>query len=736
MLVIAAVAVALGTVAGFGRAGLAVPLTIAAGGAVCVLAATWRRERIAIVAALVCVACAAGASAAWRGAGSAHALLPSLASEHAHVRVCGEISLVGERASVATVTEVMRGDTSWSTREPVVVIGRSAHALPPGEHLCATGALKLAKDGAAMITVSRVGDRRPGSRLRVAAASVRAAYAKTAAAALPKTEAGLLLGMTDGDTDLLGDDVIEEFRTTGLAHLVAVSGENVAVLLALVVVLSRLLVRRGRWLRAAVALPPLVFFAFLTGLQASVMRAVITAGIGLAVTAGGRATDAMRLTLCSFIVLVLAAPDTLFSPGFQLSFAATFGLIVWSEPIGRHMRWLGDGVVARTIIVAASATIAAQAAVAPLLAWRFGRIPALGGLANLLCVPVAGFITVGGLITLSAASIVRPLGFLPATLRLPLDLILLCARWFARLPFASVGASVLIGAAVTATLGALLATTSRIRTGAIAFAVVCVTAATGQGLAADTCDAPSVVALDVGQGSAVLLRAGDHAVLVDAGPERADVSGQLAATHTNRLDAIVITHPHIDHELGALQLFGHLDVDALYGPPELVWSSGATVIAAAKKHGIGFSALVAGDRVDAGPISLDVLWPQPHEVGRPDPDLVDVNSLVLRAHLGSTDVVLPGDIRSEQQRQVARDAADAAILIAPHHGSKDLDPGFVDAVDPKITLITVGRPNMYGLPAPESVRRYAARSTVGRTDDDGRVTVCLTEDGAEVTTER
>jgi len=100
-------------------------------------------------------------------------------------------------------------------------------------------------------------------------------------------------------------------------------------------------------------------------------------------------------------------------------------------------------------------------------------------------------------------------------------------------------------------------------------------------------------------------------------------------------------------------------------------------------------------------------------------------------------ILVPGDIRAVQQKSLENyDDVSAPILIAPHHGSKDLDPDFPTAVAPRLTLITVGQPNPYGLPAPEAVRAYAARGPVFRTDQDGRVMVCLDCTGARVVKQR
>ncbi len=574
--------------------------------------------------------------------------------------------------------------------------------------------------------------------MRLAAGRLRASFSAAAKRALPRTQAGLLLGMTDGDVELLDDQTMELFRTTGLAHLVAVSGSNVAVVLVIVVLATRAFIPRGRWLRAAAAVPPLVFFAFLTGLEASVLRAVFTAGVALAVTAGGRSTDALRIAALAFVALVLTAPDMLFHPGFQLSFGATLGLILWAGPLTQALgRFLPDSKLGHGAAVATATTLAAQAAVAPLLAWHFGRLPAVGGIANLIVAPLAPLVMIGGSLTLGLASIVHALDWAPAMMRLPLDVILVCARWFAALPAASIGAGVLVGVAVTGALAAVLARDGRLRAACAALVIVSATAAAGQATARSSfaCAAPAVHALNVGQGTAVLLESGGNTVLVDTGPAGGGVVRQLEQVGVSHLDAVFVSHPHVDHALGSLDVLRELEVGRVIGPVTMSWGAGRDVMRAASDNEVPFDTAASGDTFTAGGIRIDVLWPHPGPAPAFDEDLVDPYSLVLRVHMNGVSVLLPGDIRAEQQKELVGAGIDVPVLVGVHHGSKNLAPEFVDDVSAPLTLVTVGAPNPYGLPAPEAVRAYARHGRVFRTDQDGRVSVCFREGGAEVVTE-
>ncbi len=736
--VVAALLVGVGTVLAFGHPGLALPcaaLACATG----VVPFVVRRRVVVLAAAGAVLVFAAAASASWRSVATGEALVPKLAKSEAVVRACGTVQQLGPHSAELRVERLARRGRAWRVREPVRVAGKGAEHLAPGEDICAAGALRPARAGhdepPVMLadTLDREGT---GSRIRRAAGAVRKRFSDAAVHALPKRQAGLLLGMTDGDTALIDGATTEDFRTTGLAHLVAVSGYNVAVFLAIVMVAVRAVVRRGRFLRVAFALPALVFFAFLTGLEPSVLRATVSAGVVLVATAGGRMSEALRAAALAFSLLILASPEMLFAPGFQLSFAATLGIILWSEPIAQRIVPRATSRVARAVASGLATTIAAQFAVAPLLAWHFGRIPGLGGLANLVAIPLGGFVMLGGLSTLSIASVLPALDWAPATMRLPLDAILASAHAFARVPAASVTVGVVTACAITAIVAAFAATSLRARSACVALGVVFVGVASGQAIGGPSCPDAFVAALDVGQGSAVLLRSGDHSVLVDAGPPGGRVVEQIRATGVDHLDALFVTHSHMDHALGALDVIHRMRVGHLLGPKALLWASGAQVIRAARSADIPYDDVAANDSFDFGAIGVRIMWPPDDDLPSFSQDAIDANSLVLRAEIAGTSVLLPGDIRSEQQQALTNEDVSVPVLVAPHHGSKDLDPDFVAGVSPRVTLITVGAPNPYGLPAPEAVRAYASRGPVLRTDQDGRVTLCLDDTGARVVKER
>lgn len=229
---------------------------------------------------------------------------------------------------------------------------------------------------------------RPTSPLLAAAARVRQLL-RDATAALPADRGGLLLGLTIGETDRLDPWVVDDFRRSGLAHLVAVSGSNVALVLGTVVVLAR---RASARLRLILCAATLLLYVLVVGPDAPVLRAAAMAALTLVALARGRAPTSLATLAVAIIVIVVFRPGIVFSAGFHLSVAATVGIILLAPAIARTVPG------PRALVLLLAATIGAQVAVAPVLLATFGEISLIAPVANLLAAPAVAVTTISGLL--------------------------------------------------------------------------------------------------------------------------------------------------------------------------------------------------------------------------------------------------------------------------------------------------------------------------------------------------
>lgn len=442
------------------------------------------------------------------------------------------------------------------------------HGSPPhvgaGDRVEVTGSLgslhgrfgaSLSRRGypATMFVDSVTGRGPPSNPVLRAANGLRKALASSLARVFPARDAGLVAGLALGDTSRLDSQVEEDFRATGLSHLTAVSGENLAMFLAPVLGLGMMLGlgRRGRFTLGLLAIG---FFVLLTRAEPSVLRAAAMSGLSTLGIFLGRPRSPPAIMGGAILSLLAINPELVYGIGFQLSVAATAGMALLSGPISARLRFLPQG-----LGLAAGTTIGAQAGVTPLLLYHFGVVPTVSIPANLLAFPAVGPGMLLGLLAAAVGLVVRPLGLLTAmAARVPLGYLIGLASRLARSPLPSITSSGSQWPLLSAGIICVGALAWWLRAGhpmpRRALVVLMVVLPVFVWAGAVRAGPPSVLTVtffDVGQGDAALLRSPRGAVvLVDGGPQLEQVATKLAALGVRRIDVMIATHPHADHVAG------------------------------------------------------------------------------------------------------------------------------------------------------------------------------------------
>ncbi len=671
--------------------------------------------------------------------------------------------IVGIRGTA--VSDTRRSDWGWSVEvgigqvalderwtEVDLSVWAEGSGRPPsieaGQPVAGKGVLRAVDPGAsgfdaylagrgavARASVSELVARGPPTNpwLRMAA-SARRALRRGARAALPAREAALLLGLSIGDTSAMDAEVAEDFRASGLAHLVAVSGANVAMFLAPVLAVAAVMRMRLRT-RVLLGLGAVAFFALLTRWEPSVLRATAMASVALAGVWAGRPRRTGALLGASIIALLVADPGLARSVGFQLSVAATVGLALMAGPVAHRLRFLP-----RPVALAAAATVSAQVGVTPLLLLHFGVVPAVTLLANLLAFPAVAVALFGGLAA-SAAGLAWPaLGDgLGGPAAAPLAYLIGLADRMARAPLPSVTGEGFT-AAVASVLVALLVAW-RLRRGgrrgragmAAAGMVLAAMAWPAAGLGGAT--GITITFLDVGQGDAAVIRGPDGGtILIDAGPEPDQVAVDLAALGFRRIDLAVASHAHADHVEGFPAVLSRHPVGLLLEPGCPADSpSYRRFLEAVRDEEIPVHHPRGGSQMRVGALVVQILGPDECAPDSPNDD-----SLVLRILLGGTPIALfPGDAEVPAQHDLLADGdpITAVVLKVPHHGGDTSDPEFLRAVDARVAVVSTG-PNDYGHPHPAVLAALRAGGmAVFRTDLAGDLTVRFDPDGLAVESE-
>ncbi len=505
--------------------------------------------------------------------------------------VRGYVAAVPRRSEgrVAIRVETRDGRLLVSAPEPV-------GELDVGEGIAARGALGPApewqrsylerfgiREVLTARTIERVGARRGG--FAGALDSVRSRAEAALAAGTPEASADLLRGFVLGQDDLIDARTVEDFKRSGLAHLLAVSGQNVILLAVLAAVVLALL---GVPIRARLVAIGLLIgvYVLITGAGPSIQRAGVMGAAGIVAALADRPRSRWYVLLLAAAVTLGLDPRAAGDVGWQLSFAAVVGILLLSRPLAGLLCGPRAGRARRAVAEGAALTVAATLATAPLMAFYFGTVSVVSLPANLLAVVAEAPVMWLGMLAAAAGQVpgfpVEPISWLAGLLAAYIAQV---AAWFAapswaqlELPIGGVPYLAAVYAALAVGAGVAMAwarrrrglrPAGRIRLAAGAATLVAI------GLAAPTPGAPSVDAapgsrsltatvLDVGQGDAVLLEpAAGEPVLIDAGPPDAGVAAQLAERGIDRLAALVLTHPDADHSGGAPELLSSIAVDHL-----------------------------------------------------------------------------------------------------------------------------------------------------------------------------
>ncbi len=585
-------------------------------------------------------------------------------------------------------------------------------------------------------TLRRLGP--PSGPVVRAAETLRRAFRASLQRVFPSKEAGLMMGLTLGDTSRLDPGVEEDFKATGLTHLLAVSGENLAMFLAPLLGFA-LWLGAGPRARFAIGLGGVVFFALLTRAEPSVLRASAMAVLTMLGIFLGRPRAGPTILGGGVLALLALNPTLVYSVGFQLSVAATAGMVLLATPIAARLRFLPKG-----IALAAGTTLAAQAGVTPVLLYYFGWVPTVTIVANVLAYPAVGpgmllgllAAAVGVVWSLGGAAVahlaVMPLGYLEGL-----------AHRLARAPLPTITATtgravpLLVGLGLVALLGWWLSSGRRLPArAAIVASLILPLLVWGHAIAAGAPRALTVVFFDVGQGDAALIRSPAGAqVLIDGGPDPSQVATKLAALGVHRLDLLVATHPHADHVAGLPVVLARIAV-GLVVDPGCAGSSPfyADFLRAVHASGVPFRHPRPGAELRIADVRLEVLAPD-HCWSGTDSD-PNNDSVVLRMESGESSVLFTGDAERENQTDMLRDEAahlTATVLKVPHHGGNTSLPEFLAAVHARVAIVSVGQPNRYGHPNPEvlaELRHDGMR--VYRTDRSGDITLTFDRGRVEI----
>jgi competence protein ComEC len=603
--------------------------------------------------------------------------------------------------------------------------------------------------------------------------SLRERLSASLASALPEPQGSLAQAILLGLRGNIPDSLYEAFSSTGTAHLLAISGLHISIIIAMFLSFGILVFGRRRSIYIWLTLILTWLYTLLAGMHPPIIRAAIMGSLFLIAEYLGRQRSAIIALAFAAAVMVGVQPNLLWTVSFQLSFLAMAGLILlypYFQEWGR--RGIASLFGARERIAAAgnmitdgfAATLAAIVAVGPLIAYNFGVVSLVALPATFFSLPALPFIIVlaalvafVGLLASLAAQILGWLAWLF------LSYLILVVQGFDALPHSSLEVTTVsawhiwgyyaILAGVIAFLNhrKQLADfssrfTSRIKKVVegvpkprlgfsmkwliLPLLLVAILVWSVALTAPD--DKLHVSFLDVGQGDAILIQTPNgHDILIDGGPDLQKINLELSKKlpfWDRTIDLMVCTQPQADHVTGLVEVLQRYKVNQVLEPGvsynSSIYQEWCNLV---EDKGIEYNIARAGQEIDLGNgIEMEVLNP-PEGLFEETSHDVDNNGVVLRLTWSKVSFLFTADIREEAEFEliVQRANLKSTVLKVAHHGSETSTTSqFLATVDPEVAVISAGADNPFGHPSPEVLERLIDRlgeDNVYRTDEDGTV---------------
>ncbi len=560
-------------------------------------------------------------------------------------------------------------------------------------------------------------------------------------------ESYLVIGILLGEKRDLPESVLDDFRSTGLMHLLAVSGLNVGMLILIFYLVFGILFVPYRS-KILLTILMVWLYAIVTDLSPSVVRASIMGSVILFGWMFERKAFIYNSLAFSAILILVVQPLYLYDIGFQLSYIATLAIVYLYPRFKEMIPWKPRNIILKSAMESLVLSVSAMAGTIPIIAYTFNNIAPVSIAANLIAVPIS-FALLGLGLLVTAFGFVPFIAYSFGASAYYLTLLLnKSASFFAKVPggyleTASPDITAIIFFYVLLVCFAELKEKKWARKG-IVFALLIMTGF--YEVKAFIVEKPiaKITFLDVGQGDCAVIEFENGKVfLIDGGAKDRYVDNGLRVIAPyfkhigiRRLDGVFSSHPDDDHLGGLLYVMEHINIAQLFDTGT-GWEGPlyAKYIELVNTKNIPRKILEAGERVLIDKdIWFDVLSPQKDVKGLS----VNEMSMVLRLDAGGHSILFTGDIGFDAERIISYsiDSLKSEIIKVAHHGAKtSSSEDFIDRVAPQEAVISVGQYNRFGHPDPETLERFRARSiSIYRTDLSGAIEIRIYKNRNEINT--
>jgi competence protein ComEC len=602
--------------------------------------------------------------------------------------------------------------------------------------------------------------------------SIRTRLSQSLAQSLPEPQASLAQGIILGIRTTIPDSLRSNLSITGTAHLLAISGMNLTIVTGILVSLGLWIFGRRHYFYIWITLAAIWIYALITGMEAPVVRSSIMATIFLLAELTGRQKSSFVALTLSAAVMVGVNPQVLWTISFQLSYLSMVGLIFiapYLQNLGHRtvqafLKEEGPARIVLPVIDSFSVALASTVAVWPLVAYKFGLISYIGPLATVLITPVFSAIIFGGMATavigIMSPSTGQVIGWVAW---LFISYMLWLVNAFANLPAASIkNDSISIGLVWTyyAIFIMVIYIMSNLRKITRVILRIIEQSKSGLHRAFELYSAlpkkyliipllilallTSLAAvslpdkylhvsfLNVGEGDASLIHNGNQNILIDGGPSSQAIClglSQKLPFWDRSLDLVILTHPHLDHLSGLIEVLKRYKVKQILAP-DLAYDSPFYTEwerLIEQKHITHIMARADQSITLGNGVIINVLSP-PEDGSSDAVDDIDEDGLVLRLTKDHISFLFTADIGQETEQRLVRQRAElfCTVLKVGHHGSSGSTcKDFLTQAGPQAAVISVGADNSFGHPDEQVLNRLkenlGSDDNIYRTDVDGTI---------------
>lgn len=545
---------------------------------------------------------------------------------------------------------------------------------------------------------------------------------------LSKNQAGILNGMLIGETNAISDKVIDDFKNSGITHLLAVSGSNIVLVIVISkFIFSKIFGKKHSWV---FIISFIIFFVCVSGASPSVVRAALMAILEIFAGLLIKKSNSINNLFLSALIILLINPVSIINVGFILSFAGTIGILLLSEQISKKLK---KYIKIDMLLENLSVTLSAQIILFPIMAYFFNSISLISLITNLLVLPISSILTVMGLMLFALSTIYFPLAkLISIPLKYLINYIMIIAKACSKLSFLNITVSTpsVLEIILYYTIVWMIINRKKVvlKSGIVCVVVFLIIMVKVHDIIPKKYIEVSCV--DVGQGDCLFIKTSKgKKILIDGGGSETsdyDVGKNVLLPYLldrrcKKIDLIFISHAHADHIDGIMTVIENLKVRrVMIGVQNLNDEKIKKLYEICKKRDVEIKTIIAGESIKIDDLSFDILYP----TRSVKDNNVNNLSLVIKLRYGSKSMLFTGDIETHGEDKIDANIK-ADILKVAHHGSNtSTSEKFLKRVLPQISIISVAKNNVYGHPnkaVVERIKRFSDKLYM--TKDSGEINI-------------